>query len=358
MKVIILSPTKQIKGGVERFSLSLLDSLVERGLNTSIVSIEDLSSFEVLLIKLVEPVGLGQVLLGFFLGQKAKSFGYDICITNGLLGWSLNTGKLVNVQHGTFVLGALRTKKDDSFIKFFIKYYVWGYFEGITARNSSICVAVAEEVKQTVLKYYRPKKVVVIPNAIDTELFKPQDGFLIRDKYNLSHNKKVLYFAGRLSQAKGGGLINEIASYIKEHNLDIVIACAVYGELVNNNLGIVMLPYIPYENLNEVYNMADIFLLPSKHEGSSLALLEAMSSGVPFLASPVGLVPEFIEQGLFTECIVAELNSAEYIRKMHKLLSMKDVKKKQISKELREYVLSKHTLRQFGANYFSLIKSL
>ncbi len=45
-------------------------------------------------------------------------------------------------------------------------------------------------------------------------------------------------------------------------------------------------------------NLADLFLLPSELESLGLAALEAMSCGVPVIASRVGGLPEVVEDGV------------------------------------------------------------
>jgi glycosyltransferase involved in cell wall biosynthesis len=42
---------------------------------------------------------------------------------------------------------------------------------------------------------------------------------------------------------------------------------------------------------------SDVFVLPSRHEGLSTALLEAMAMGVPVVATRVGGNPELVEHG-------------------------------------------------------------
>jgi glycosyltransferase involved in cell wall biosynthesis len=49
--------------------------------------------------------------------------------------------------------------------------------------------------------------------------------------------------------------------------------------------------------LNEYYNSADVFVLPSLHEGSPKVVLEALGHSLPVVATPVGNVPEMLDHG-------------------------------------------------------------
>ena len=51
------------------------------------------------------------------------------------------------------------------------------------------------------------------------------------------------------------------------------------------------------DNIYEYYKAMDIFLLPSRSEGFSLALLEAAASRLPIIASNIPGNDEFIEYG-------------------------------------------------------------
>ena len=45
------------------------------------------------------------------------------------------------------------------------------------------------------------------------------------------------------------------------------------------------------ENIAEMYQAADMYVLPSYREGLPLTLFEAMASGLPIVASPVNGIP-------------------------------------------------------------------
>jgi glycosyltransferase involved in cell wall biosynthesis len=52
---------------------------------------------------------------------------------------------------------------------------------------------------------------------------------------------------------------------------------------------------VPNEDLVSIYNLASIFVFPSRYEGFGLPLLEAMSCGVPVVAANNSSIPEIVE---------------------------------------------------------------
>jgi glycosyltransferase involved in cell wall biosynthesis len=63
---------------------------------------------------------------------------------------------------------------------------------------------------------------------------------------------------------------------------------------------VTIVPGIPWnsQELVDAYHAADVFLLPSIHEPFGIVILEAWSAGLPVLASQVGGIPHFVEDGI------------------------------------------------------------
>jgi glycosyltransferase involved in cell wall biosynthesis len=61
---------------------------------------------------------------------------------------------------------------------------------------------------------------------------------------------------------------------------------------------VAFLGYVRRERMPQVYHDADIFVLPSQQEGMSIALLEAMASGLPVIVTPTGGTEELVTKGV------------------------------------------------------------
>lgn len=344
MKVTILSSSKQSQGGVERFSFYLEKVLKQHGHEVNILGKEDLSRFEKFILTIKKKIGFEQPALGYLLGRKAMEQGFDVCIGNGMLGWNITTrekARVINVSHGTWAHAAIRVDKGRNFFKYIMKRYVWGYFGRLAMERATACVAVSEEVKEGMKQYYGIHNALVIPNATEITLFAPMDRTTCREKMKLSKDQIVGIFVGRFEYAKGQQVLEGVKKYLEQQGGQLIIAER-YSQ----------------EELALLYNASDIFLLPSLQEGCSYALLDAMACGLPFLASPVGLIPELQKRGLFAECIVHEQTVEAYVAALEKLLAQGSAEREQLTKTLREYITTHHSLEAFGKAYNNLIENL
>ena len=73
-----------------------------------------------------------------------------------------------------------------------------------------------------------------------------------------------------------------------------------------------LLDEVPEEDMPAIYQMADLFVLPSLNEGFGLTLLEAMASGVPVMASCAGAIPEVAGDA---GCLLSAIRDQEALAK-------------------------------------------
>jgi glycosyltransferase involved in cell wall biosynthesis len=89
---------------------------------------------------------------------------------------------------------------------------------------------------------------------------------------------------------------------------------------------------------------ADIFILITKHEGLPLTVLEAMSAGLPVIASAVGGIPEEIDS---TSGILIQENNIEEITEALKHLIENQSERSTMGANGRKIIEQKFSLNKF-----------
>lgn len=151
----------------------------------------------------------------------------------------------------------------------------------------------------------RPEKVVVLPNAVKVPEKIPH-----RDHFGIVS----LVFLGRIGQRKGTfDLVKAFADLSPEIQTQATLTIAGDGEgsqlksLISSlDLAkyISVINWLDAEQRDVLLEKSDIFILPSYNEGLPMALLEAMSWGLPVITTPVGGIPELVhseENGLLVQ---------------------------------------------------------
>jgi sugar transferase (PEP-CTERM/EpsH1 system associated) len=148
----------------------------------------------------------------------------------------------------------------------------------------------------------KKQKVKRIYNGIDTVVFSPQKkrlnkklftigtvGRLAAVKDQVTLIKAVEILIQDFSELKhsiclkivgDGPLFNDLDAYIRKNSLED------YVELLGAK-----------DNVEELMQSFDVFVLPSLVEGIALTMLEAMATGLPVIATNVGGNPELISEG-------------------------------------------------------------
>ncbi len=218
----------------------------------------------------------------------------------------------------------------------------------LSLKLSHFLVTGSESLKKQYAKYYRLSldRIKILPNWINLKRFRPKSENLNPTSY--IPNPKLL-FVHWLAERKGAHLLVPIAkqlipnpkSKILNPKLLIIgdgpLKEKILQEIKKNKLEdyIQILSKIPNRELMDYYAEADIFILPSLQEGFPRVLLEAMASGVPYVAFDVGAVREISPQ-IAQNFIVERGNVEEFAKKIHILLSNKDIYDKFREEELEK----------------------
>ena len=136
-----------------------------------------------------------------------------------------------------------------------------------------------------------------LPVGLDSDIFKPGPSW-VRQRLGWTENHWVVGYVGRLAHVKGIDLLadafKKIRKTIPHARLLVIGSGEEEGKLrtdLNAELmeGLVHIESdVPHELLADWYRAMDLFVMPSRYENYSNAVLEALACGVPFLVSDVG----------------------------------------------------------------------
>lgn len=147
--------------------------------------------------------------------------------------------------------------------------------------------------------------VVSIPNAIDTDVFRPHDRAEARRSCGLPEDKCLMLFGSQkiTDERKGFKYLVEACDIIKATNPELasrmgVVVLGGKAQMVES-----MLPFPVYamsyvsdvKHIVEVYNAVDIYVTPSLQDNLPNTIMEAMACGIPCVGFNVGGIPEMID---------------------------------------------------------------
>jgi len=165
--------------------------------------------------------------------------------------------------------------------------------------NLYICITKEME-KRLVARGIAKSKIAYLPNGVDANLFRPHG----RKQDNL------LLFVGRLGWGKGLHLLLKSLRYLEKPVHLVIIGppgpepeyhqkmlFSIEKENQKGKHRITYLGALERHDVIEWYQKASIFVQPSYWEGFPVTTLEALSCETPVVATPVGGISDFVQNG-------------------------------------------------------------
>jgi len=244
--------------------------------------------------------------------------------------------------------------------------YMTAIQRGILQKSAALhAITQAESNRIRQLEIETP--VAMIPNGIHTEEFENlPDRSQFVSRYPELENRLIVLFLGRIQQKKGLDILAQAFGNLvrTRHDVRLVVA----GPDEDNTLteiktilksqGALEKAVFPGmltgEQKLEALSAADIFALTSYSEGFSVALLEALSAGLPLVITDECNFPEV---GDSRAGFVVRPNDSETASALMSLLDSADLRR-EMSENARRLVRSNYTWERIAEKMFTLYENV
>ena len=183
-----------------------------------------------------------------------------------------------------------------------------------------------------------------------------------RKKIGIQDNEFVFLFVGRLVEGKG---VQYLISAFKEfHKRNIKIRLIVIGDgpykehlqRLNEDYPIDMVGWVDHDTELKYYlAAADCYVHPSKSEGASVSIMEAMYMGLPIIATPAGNAGEIIKSGK-TGILVRHDNVDDTVEAMREIYNHPNKHNKESTKTAKELFDWQNIAKRTINDYDRLVK--
>lgn len=381
MRVLMLS--RQFHpwvGGIEKLAQHLAEKMRERGIDARIVTgwwfrgtrhrevingvpVTRIFSFwEMFHIKGLRKFGAYTCMFNLFWYLVRRRREYDLIhcfavnehtfvavLASGLLGKKVF---VAGMSSGPF--GDIQKMRNDKFVpgqRFMLPTIV---------RHSGYVVALNDEMAQDVLSAgFPPEKIRRIPDGVEVE------GIPVKTDYGLDHNV-TLTFVGRFEPKKGPDLAIRGFSHVVDARPDVGWRLLMIGdgrmrqelEGMVRQLGlserVVFCGIV--DDLHEYWAQTDIYIHSSRGEGMSLALLAAMASGLPTVATHISGNVDVITDGV--NGLLTEPESQDDLTRAVLQLFDDEMLRGRLGKEASRTIVARFSIDRVVDKYIELYQDL
>lgn len=255
----------------------------------------------------------------------------------------------------------------------FLRKRLFVLLDTIAARCSDLVFSIGREIIKTAIKekITSPEKLVYLGRDIDTERFNPQkfdQEFTGKKKkeLNIPNEKKIIGIVARLVAEKGFLELFEAMREILKRGANALLLVVgpkepekkdgITSEIISSyGLENHVIFLGDRADVEEIYAIMDVFVLPTHREGLGAAILEASSMEKPVIATRTGGVPEAVGENTG---ILIPLKDTKKLVEAITFLLKNPLKAQQMGKNGREKVIkefNKEIVLERLKKYYDLI---
>ena len=365
---MIISQFYPLLGGAEVQAQLLASSLIKRGMKVSVLTrkLKGLPRYELMegipVYRAIRTIPLGALwgmcyMISVFLFLYRKRNEYDIIHCHIVQEFQTIVAVLIKYFFNKKVIVKMSSSGETSDFKV-LKEVKFGRLFLRWIRNVDAIISVCKKSSEEILENgFLKDTLVEIPNGIDTSKFSG-------DTFQGRKNLRNITYVGRLDSYKG---VNYLLAGFKEllskvGNIKLTIVGSGPDETVLKNMArdLNIIDVVAFKGRQEdvlsELDSTDIFVLPSLSEGMSNVLLEAMSCGLPVVATSVGGNSDLIKDR-YNGILIEPGDSMKLSAALLELLKNDGLAKK-LGKEARKTVKENYSMDHVVDKYVELYSRL
>lgn len=184
-------------------------------------------------------------------------------------------------------------------------------------------IAISKKIEEASKIYFRTSNITRIENGVEIDKFKSKVPISKRNRNGILH-------VGRFVEVKNQKLLIEAVNMIKYSDFNVTFVGD--GKTIVDNKNLVKklnleerIKFLGHRNdISNIMDENSIFILCSTMEGAPISIIEAMANGMAIIATNVGGVSDFIDNG--KDGIIIESNSRDELVKAIKELLQNEKK--------------------------------
>lgn len=217
------------------------------------------------------------------------------------------------------------------------------------ARRSAGVIVMNEQMAERLIRIgFASAAVHVVPNGVDCTLFHPPEGLGARDR------PPVLGCVSRLEYAKGADVLLDVIRRAPSHWRWQIIGrgtlAADMARIAAEKANVDWVESFARDSMPDFYRGLDVFVLPSRDEGMSNALLEAMASGLPCVVSDIPANDPFGDAVLRTP-----VGDADEVRTALHELTAAPERRRRLGRRARACVEARFSIERVVAAYHEIL---
>jgi glycosyltransferase involved in cell wall biosynthesis len=194
--------------------------------------------------------------------------------------------------------------------------------------------------------------IIVVPNGVDLSIFtrppQPHEVHDLAQQFGKKEGDVYLVTTSRLTHKNANDDVINALRYLPPYVYFLIIGSGEQEHYLRNvarDCGVrdrvFFIGFVKQKDIPLFLHIGDIFVRPSRSEGFGNSFIEAMAAGLPVITTPVGGIPDFIDDG--ETGVFASPDNPQMLSEMILKVMQNKTLREKISRQGKERVIARYS---------------